>query len=330
MRAVRLLQTGEPLVDEDVPVRWPGPNEIGVMIEAAGICHSDAHYRAGKGRINLPLTLGHEIAGVVAKVGTAVTSVKPGDRVALHYLLENGDMLGKEADGGYAAGIVVPEQNVVRIPDEVPFEQAAIMMCSTATAWHALKLASVGPGETVAILGFGGLGVSAVQLARILGTGRIIAVDIVREKLALARSFGAETVAINDLAAVDIVLDFAGHAPTTLAALRALKPGGRLIFVAINLRSLDIDPYADVLAKERRIIGCADHTRDELVELMEFARTRRIDLSRAITRRVSLSAAEINAVLEDLDDGTAHLRTVITRKPAAPAASGSPAPSRQE
>ena len=302
MRAVRLTSIGVPLQNATLDDPRPGPGEISVAIRAAGICHSDAHYRAGKGRINLPLTLGHEIAGVVE--GT-------GQRVALHYLLPNGDMLGKEVDGGYAERIVVPANNAVPIPDEVSFEQAAIMMCSTATAHHALNLSAMAKGESVAILGFGGLGVSAVQLARMRGAGEIFAIDVVAQKLELAKSFGATPVGRGALPPADVVLDFAGHAPTTLAALRALKQGGRLIVVAINLRQLEIDPYADVLAKERRIIGCADHTREELVELMQFARDGRIDLSRAITRTVSLDTNEISEVLDDLDRGTSHLRTVI-------------------
>ena len=302
MRAVRLTSIGVPLQNATLDDPRPGPSEISVAIRAAGICHSDAHYRAGKGRINLPLTLGHEIAGVVD--GT-------GQRVALHYLLPNGDMLGKEVDGGYAERIVVPANNAVPIPDEVSFEQAAIMMCSTATAHHALNLSALAKGESVAILGFGGLGVSAVQLARMQGAGEIFAIDVVAQKLELAKSFGATPVGRGALPPADVVLDFAGHAPTTLAALRALKQGGRLIVVAINLRQLEIDPYADVLTKERRIIGCADHTREELVELMQFARDGRIDLSRAITRTVSLDTNEINEVLDDLDRGTSHLRTVI-------------------
>ncbi|MEO6487579.1 MAG: zinc-binding dehydrogenase, partial [Thermoanaerobaculia bacterium] len=214
-------------------------------------------------------------------------------------------------DGGYAERIVVPANNAVPIPDEVSFEQAAIMMCSTATAHHALNLSALAKGESVAILGFGGLGVSAVQLARMRGAGEIFAIDVVAQKLELAKSFGATPVGRGALPPADVVLDFAGHAPTTLAALRALKQGGRLIVVAINLRQLEIDPYADVLAKERRIIGCADHTREELVELMQFARDGRIDLSRAITRTVSLDTNEISEVLDDLDRGTSHLRTVI-------------------
>ncbi|HEV8658471.1 MAG TPA: alcohol dehydrogenase catalytic domain-containing protein [Thermoanaerobaculia bacterium] len=104
MRAVRLLRQGKPLEDCEVDDPRPRDGEIVVEIRVAGICHSDAHYRAGGGRVNVPVTLGHEIAGVVR--GT-------GQRVALHYLVENGDMLGKERDGGYAERIVVPAQNAI-------------------------------------------------------------------------------------------------------------------------------------------------------------------------------------------------------------------------
>ncbi|MGZ8852597.1 MAG: alcohol dehydrogenase catalytic domain-containing protein [Thermoanaerobaculia bacterium] len=300
MRAVRLLRLKEPLENCDVADPRARDGEIVVDIRAAGICHSDAHYRAGGGRVNLPLTPGHEVAGVAA--GT-------GQRVALHYLMPNGDMIGKEVDGGYAERIVVPARNAIAIPPEVPFDQAAIMMCSTATAWHALKLAEIRSTESLGIIGFGGLGVSAVQLARRIGVSRIFAADVVPEKLKIAASFGAT--AVTELPEVDVVLEFSGNAAAATSALRRLAPGGRLMIVAINLRRLEIDPYADILARERRIIGCADHTRDELVELMEMARRREIDLSRAITRTVALDATAINGVLDDLDAGTAHLRTVV-------------------
>jgi len=93
-----------------------------------------------------------------------------------------------------------------------------------------------------------------------------------------------------------------------LEALRALAPGGRLMLVAINLRQIQFDAYADVITKERRIIGCSDHTRDELIELMQM----KLDLSRAITRRAPLEANAINDVLDELERGTPHLRTIIT------------------
>src|SRR4051812_44803536 len=104
--------------------------------------------------------------------------------------MPNGDMLGKERDGGYSERIVVPEANAIPIPDEVSFEQAAIMMCSTATAYHALRLAGMQSGEAVGIIGFGGLGISALQLARALGASRVAVAEVVPAKLELARSLG--------------------------------------------------------------------------------------------------------------------------------------------
>src|SRR5882724_6405692 len=120
MHAARLIDLAKPLVDADIREPSAGPGEVIVDIRAAGICHSDAHYRAGGGTVTLPLTLGHEIAGVVA--GT-------GQRVALHYLHDDGRMLGKEEDGGYAERIAVPAAKAIPIPDGVSFEAAAGMMC---------------------------------------------------------------------------------------------------------------------------------------------------------------------------------------------------------
>jgi len=299
MRALRLIRQGSPLEESKLADPQPRDGQIVIDVRAAGICHSDATCRSGGGAANLPVTLGHEVAGVIA--GTE-------QRVAAHYLFANGDMLGKERDGGYAERVVIEKENAVPIPPEVPFDEAAIMMCSTATAWHALKLAGIRGGESLAIIGFGGLGFSAVQLARVLGVTRISVADVVPEKLKLAASMGVST----GLQDADVALEFSGNASAALAALRHLRPGGRLMIVAINLRKLEIDPYVDVLAGERRISGCSDHTREELFELMEMAKRRAIDLSKAVTRRVPLEAGAVNAVLDDLDRGTAHLRSVIT------------------
>ena len=339
MRAIRLTNPQEPLASFDLADPTPGPDEIVVDVQRAGICHTDAHYRAGSGKTNLPITLGHEVAGVVSAAGANVTNVREGQRVALHYLVHcgtcercqkygeqfcaSGEMLGKERDGGYADRIVVPAVNAIPIPDEVSSDVAAIMMCSTATAYHALRLGSLAAGQSVAVLGFGGLGVSATQLARALGASRVYAVDVVPEKLALAESFGAipldarETpvhkaiLGATDGQGVDVAVEFTGNAEVARGGLRSLSPGGRLMIVAINLRSLEFNPFADLLVRERHIIGCSDHTRAELVELMELARTGAIDLSRAVTRTVPLEAGAINGVLDELEKGSGHLRTVI-------------------
>src|SRR5262249_23800255 len=185
MRAVRLVQVGKPLEDAAIPIPEIGSSDVLIRVAAAGICHSDAHYRAGISKIDyLPLTLGHEIAGRVEEVGSGVTEVSAGDRVCVHYLLSCGScefcvrgleqfcrsvqMIGKHRDGGYAEFIKVPGANALRLPDEIPFEGGAIMMCSSATALHALNKARFKSGETIAIFGFGGLGFSALQLARAL------------------------------------------------------------------------------------------------------------------------------------------------------------------
>lgn len=317
MRALRHTHFGRDLTVDDVPDPRPGPDDVVVEVRAAGICHSDAHYRGGRGVVpHLPLTLGHEIAGVVVARGANVLEPRIGARVAVHYLVScgacdgcargeqfcrRGAMIGKDRDGGQAERVAIPARNAIAIPANVPDDQAAIMMCSTATAYHAIKLANVQPGESVAILGFGGLGVSALAL---LKGHRVVAIDNVAEKIAAARAMGAESGGLED---IDVALDFAGSPSLCTAALRALNPGGRLMLVAINSKPIEFDPYRDVLAKERRIIGCSDHTREELVELLD----RNLDLGAAITRRVSFDAGEVNAVLDDLDRGTAHLRTVI-------------------
>lgn len=339
MHAIRLVEPGQPLQSTDLADPTPGAGEIAVDVQRAGICHTDAHYRAGTGKTNLPITLGHEIAGVVSAVGEGVTDVREGQRVAMHYLFycgtcercqkygeqfcPNGGMLGKERDGGYAQRVVVPAVNAIPIPDEVSSDVAAIMMCSTATAYHALRLASLEKGQSVAVLGFGGLGVSAVQLARALGASQVFAVDVVPEKLQLAARFGAtpldarETpvhkaiLGATDGRGVDVVVEFTGNAEVARGGLRATTPGGRLMIVAINLRKFEFDPFADLLVRERRIIGCSDHTRAELVELLELARKGAVDLSGAITRTVPLEANAINGVLDDLERGSGHLRTVI-------------------
>ncbi|HEY8183970.1 MAG TPA: zinc-binding dehydrogenase [Thermoanaerobaculia bacterium] len=296
LRAIRLLRYGAPLTAQDIADPLPRSGEVLIEIRAAGICHSDGHYRAEPGRVPLPRTLGHEIAGVIA--GTD-------KRVAVHYLLPNGDMIGKEVDGGFAEKIAVPAENAIPIPDHITFEQAAIMMCSTATAYHALRLANFQPNELLGILGFGGLGISALQLARHLGAAGIYVAERVPEKLALASEMGA----VPGLPeGIDVALDFVGKGDLCVEALRSLRHGGRLMLVAINLRDMRFDPYADVLTKERRIIGCSDHTREELIELMQMD----LDLSRAITRRVPLEADAITKVLDDLDRGTPHMRTIIT------------------
>src|SRR6266705_314335 len=214
MRAVRLVQSEKPLVDAEVQLPEIGPSEVLVRVAACGICHSDAHYRAGISPIDsLPVTLGHEVAGRVETVGREVHHISPKDRVYVHYLVScgscdfcrrgyeqfcrKGQMIGKQRDGGYAEFIKVPGRNVFVLPDEIPFEHGAIMMCSSATALHALNKARLKSHESIAIFGFGGLGFSALQLARAFGCGEIYVIEINPAKLDSIRKLGAVAIDAN-------------------------------------------------------------------------------------------------------------------------------------
>src|SRR5947207_11583055 len=224
MKAVRLVQVGEPLEDADIAIPEIASSDVLIRVAAAGICHSDAHYRAGISKIDrLPLTLGHEIAGRVEEVGSEVTHLSAGDRVCVHYLVHcgscefcvrgleqfchQGQMIGKHRDGGYAEFIKVPGRNAFALPEEISFEVGAIMMCSSATALHALNKARLKPGESVAIFGFGGLGFSALQLARALDCGGVYVVEINRVKLTSAAKLGAVAIDANAADPVEQIKD---------------------------------------------------------------------------------------------------------------------------
>jgi len=340
MKAVRLMEPGRPLAMQEIPVPSVAFDEVLVRVKAAGICHSDAHYRAGKSRVHpLPLTLGHEVAGVVEQAGVDVVNIKAADRVCLHYLVtcghcaycdhgseqfcDAGAMIGKYRDGGYAEFISISERNVFRLPDEIPFAQGAIMMCSSATSLHALNKARLKPGESVAIFGVGGLGVSAVQLAKAFGAREIFAVDIKPAKLEMAKGFGAipinagEIEPVNEIKrltggrGVDVALELIGLPLTMKQAVQSLAIKGRAALVGITDQTFEIAPYADVLNKEAEIIGVSDHLVAELPLLIEWVRQGKLNLSGAITRTVPLEADAVNETLDRLEQFGEEVRVVI-------------------
>jgi D-arabinose 1-dehydrogenase-like Zn-dependent alcohol dehydrogenase len=175
MKAIRISGIGERLTQTDIAVPTPAAGEVLVAVRAAGICHSDAHYRSGIG------SLGQFCPDVA--------------------------MIGKDGDGGYAEFICVPERNAFTLPGEIPFTHAAVMMCSFATALHALRKARFAEGESVAIFGVGGLGTAAIALSAALGASSIIAIDNIGAKIKAARSMGAIGIDACDTDVVEAVID---------------------------------------------------------------------------------------------------------------------------
>ncbi len=340
MKAVRMVQVGQPLEMQEMPLPAMGDDDVLVRIRAAGICHSDAHYRAGRSPVRpLPLTLGHEIAGSVEKVGRQVTHIRPGDRVCLHYLLscghcyycstgseqfcDSGSMLGHYSNGGYAEYIAVPARNAVPLPAEIPFEQGAVLMCSSATSFHALRKARLKPSETVVVWGTGGLGMSAIQLARTLGAWEVYAVDVNPDKLRLAEQYGAIPIHARQVdpvaeirrlthgRGVDVALELIGLAETMRQAVQCLGIWGRAVIAGIADKPLEIETYHDLLGKEVEVIGSNDHLLQELPLLVEFARRGSLDLSQIVTRTIPLDASAINQTLDNLERFGGGIRTVI-------------------
>jgi len=340
MKAIRLLEPSRPLELQDVPLPRVGPRDVLVRVKAAGICHSDAHYRAGRSPVHpLPLSLGHEVAGIVECVGPEVSQFCPGDRVCLHYLATcdvcahcqrgneqfclAGQMMGKHRDGGYAEFVMMPARSVFALPKEIPFEQGAILMCSSATSLHALYKARLRPGESVAVFGVGGLGLSAIQLAKIFGAADIFAIDIKPEKLSRAKNLGAVPVdaanvnpveelrRLTNGRGVDVALELIGLPVTMRQAVSCLAIQGRAALVGITEKTFEISPYLEVLNKEAEIIGVSDHLAQELPQLLEWARCGALDLSRAITRTLPLDANAVNAALDELENFEVDARIVI-------------------
>jgi 2-desacetyl-2-hydroxyethyl bacteriochlorophyllide A dehydrogenase len=340
VKAARLIEIGKPLQVQEIQAPSPGAGDVLVRVRAAGICHSDVHYRAGTSGVGpLPQTLGHEIAGVVEEVGSAVTGLQPGNRVCLHYLLScgqchfcrtgheqfcaQGKMIGKHVDGGFAEYIVVPARNAVRLPAGVSFEHGAVLMCSSSTSFHALRKSRLQSGETVAVFGAGGLGMSAIQLARTMGALQVYAVDINEAKLQLAEMFGAVPVnaqqgdpvatirQLTDGRGVDVAIEVIGLRQTMEQAVRCLAVLGRAVMAGIADRPFEINSYSDLLGREAEVIGCSDHTLRELEILVEYVRQGRLDLGHVVARSVPLEAGAINATMDALEQFGGEVRTVV-------------------
>ena len=340
MKAIRFVGVNQPLQMQEIPIPEIGARDVLVKVKAAGVCHSDAHYRAGISPVRpVPLTLGHEVAGVVESTGADVTHLKPGDRVCLHYNLSCGDcyhcttgndqfcekvlMIGHYTNGGYAEFIAVPARNAIPLPDEIPFEQGATLMCASATAFHALRKSRLKGGETVAIFGAGGLGQSAIQLAKAFGAVEVFAVDLNEEKLSLATQYDAipinaketdpvvEIKRLTNGKGVDVAIEMIGLSKTMKQALQVAGVLGRVVIVGLSNQPLEIQTYTELLGNEVELIGSNDHHLQELPLLLDLARRKVLDTSQIVTRLIPLDADAINNTLDALERFGSGIRTVV-------------------
>lgn len=325
MKAYLCREGGAAWMLEDVPNPEPGPREIIVKVEAAGICGSDLNYRYGRTKAyRSPLIAGHEIAGTVAALGDGASGVEVGDRVCVHYVTSCGSCvhcdagndnrcrnrrsIGAHLDGGFAEYVAAPDRNAFKLPESIPVEQGAIIGCAVSTGYHALRLARMRPAETVVVFGLGGVGLHAVAWARALGAGLVVGVDNADAKLDVARDYGADVVlhaerepvvetihSLTDGYGADLALECSGHPDCTAAGLRCVHgksayESGRFVGVGVCLEPPAL-PEAGSF-REGTYMRAGDHTRRELRQVIRLVESGRVAVSRSVTHRFPFDRLE--------------------------------------
>ena len=363
IRAAVLHHPSQPVVVEEVELDPPKAGEVLVKVAAAGVCHSDVRYADGDlGTGRWPMVLGHEGAGVVEAIGEGVTHVTPGDHVAFCFvpacracryclagkpnlctvvaehgsrgMLLDGTSRLRLADGStlqhglrtacFAEHTVVPAAGAVPIPRELPLWQAALLGCGVVTGMGAVQnVARVQPGDSVVVIGCGGVGLQVVAGAHLAGAEPIIAVDRVPEKLELARAQGAthvvEAAATEPLEAIrqltddgaDFAFEVIGRPETIRLAWDAIRPGGMAVVVGLAPEGVEVSLPAIEFLSDKSIHGTYYGSGDPAAELPELARLaldRRLDLAGVVTHTDSLDGVE--AALDRLRRGEGA-RTVL-------------------
>jgi len=336
MKAALLHEFGKPLTIDEVPIPVPQADEVLVRVEASGVCHSDLHMAKGDWpdtakKMVWPAILGHEAVGRVVERGANATEVAMGVRVGVGWLYStcgtcihcadgaenvclHRKVTGIAAPGGFAEYIRMKASYAVPVPEEIPVEEAAPYFCAGLTVFHACRNAGLRAGQDVAILGIGGLGHIALQLAIAAGA-RVTAVDMSDAKLAFARKLGAaRTINGSDSKAAELLAENHGPqlaivtAPSKPAydlAFKALRRRGTLAVVGIPEKNLEF--FADdLVVGEFRIVGSAVGTRAEIREVLALAAAKKLHCESEVCR-----LEDINDIFHRMERGQLTARAVI-------------------
>jgi S-(hydroxymethyl)glutathione dehydrogenase/alcohol dehydrogenase len=358
MKAAILHQPGSALTIEEIAISSPGPREVLIRTRACGVCHSDLHFIDGVYPAPLPFLPGHRAAGVVEAVGDDVTAIRPGDHVVTCFstfcgrcefcvsgrlsLCVDASTKRKPGEaprvslgdkgvhqllnvGGYAEQLLVHENGAVAIDPEMPFDRAALMGCAVVTgAGAVLNTASVKAGEHVAVIGCGGIGLAAINAARIAGAARIIAIDPVPAKRALAEKLGAtdsfdsgaerlrEQVVELTRGGVHHAIEAVGRIAAGELALALLRRGGTATIVGMMPLNEKLPMRALDLLAEKKLQGClmgSNRFPVDIPRLVDFYLAGRLDLDSLIAERIPLE--QIEGALDKLRTGEAARSVII-------------------
>ena len=337
MKAAVLRESRTPLVFEEIDRPQLGGGDVLVQVEACGVCHSDLHVADGDwkqfaGITKKPLVLGHEIAGRVVEIGSAVREVKIGDRVGVPWvhwtcgecefcregnenLCSKQKITGLTVDGGFAEFIKAPASHVTKIPDGLSSVEAAPLFCAGVTVYRALRQAKITPGQRLAVFGVGGLGHLAIQIGREMGA-EVTAVDVAEEKLAFARSLGAVRTLnaatdpvvkeMRKQGGAHVVLVTSGSKAAYDMAFYCVRPTGLLLAVGLPANEISF-PAIMMAGGEVRIQASAVGTRQDLRETLALAAAGKLHCQ--VTTR---PLAHANDVLEEMRAGKIAGRVVLT------------------
>jgi len=352
-----------PLEIAELELAPPGPGELLVRVGAAGLCHSDLSVIDGSRPRVMPMVLGHEAAGEVVEIGPGTDGFEPGDHVVLAFVpacgachacrtqrpalcdpgaaanaagsLLSGDRRWRDRHGAelhhhlgvsaFADHIVVSSHSAVRVDRSLPFDVAALFGCAVLTGvGAAINAARVEPGETVAIFGLGGVGLAALLGARLAGAAAIVAVDVVADKLALARELGATETVLADQAAAESIraataggadkaIETVGNAQVLAQAYAATRRGGTTVTVGLPhpQRMLEI-PAVSLVAEERTLRGSYLGSCDPALDIPRFIdlyKAGRLPVDRLLTHRISLD--EVNEGFDRLRNGEAVRQAIV-------------------
>jgi succinate semialdehyde reductase (NADPH) len=363
MKAAVLPAVGASMVIEDIPVPAPRDGEVLLRVRACGVCHTDLHVVKGEVKFPVPAVLGHEVSGVVEAVGPGVAGVERGARVVASFImpcnrcrfcavgrddlcetffalnrlkgvLYDGHSRLARADGtplamysmaGLAEYCVVPATDVFRVPEGLALEDSCILGCAIMTAYGAVKhQAALRAAETVAVVGTGGVGSNVIQLARLVGATRIIAVDVRPEKLEAARRLGAtdgvdasagdpvaEVRRLTGGEGVDVAFEALGRPETVTAAFKMARDGGRVVVIGIAAGATPAPiEITHLVRRGIRLQGSyGARVRGDMPEIVALAAAGQISVTQPISRRYRLDQAA--EAYQALDRGEITGRAIV-------------------
>jgi NAD+-dependent secondary alcohol dehydrogenase Adh1 len=339
MKAVRVIGYHQPLRMEDVPKpEVSGPHDVIVKIGGAGVCRTDLHILEGqwaeKSQVQLPYTIGHENAGWVDAVGSAVSNVAVGDKVILHPLVtcglcracragddvhcENSRFPGIDSDGGYAEYLKTSARSCVKIDDSLEPAGVAALADAGLTAYHAAAKAArrLRAGDRCVLIGAGGLGHIGIQVMKAISPTELIVVDRNPDALKLAQSIGADHGIVADGSQVqqvldltgghgaEVVIDFVGEGGSTKQGIAMTRRAGDYLVVGYG-ENVDV-PTIDLVSAEKNIIGNLVGSYNDLVELMALAAQQKVTLH---TQRYALD--DFQSAIDDLSAGRVRGRAIL-------------------